>query len=87
MLTEHPKPKPRFKLQKSETEHHQSASRAVLLKEIDRLTEENEELSRSQHSNQDSGYQHSKIFFFSLSFSLLYIVDYIELLSKNKISG
>ncbi|KAJ9595547.1 hypothetical protein L9F63_013256 [Diploptera punctata] len=46
---EQPKPKPRFKLQ-------ESASKTILLKQLERLSRENEELSKSQ----DSGYQQSE---------------------------
>ena len=60
-----PKPKPRQKLF-NELEHKrsQSASRAALLQELDRLTKENKELTTNlqqlSHSSQDSGYQQSK---------------------------
>jgi hypothetical protein len=61
-----PKPKPRRKLHLTDVEHSRSrsGSRAALLQELDRLTNENKELSINVQqlscSSQDSGYQQSE---------------------------
>lgn len=60
-----PKSKPRQKLlNEMENRRSQSGSRAALLRELDRLTKENKELTTNlqqlSHSSQDSGYQQSE---------------------------
>jgi hypothetical protein len=61
-----PKPKPRRKLHLTDVEHShsRSGSRAALLQELDRLTNENKELSLTvqqlSYSSQDSGCQQSE---------------------------
>jgi hypothetical protein len=61
-----PKPKPRRRLHLADMEHSrsQSGSRAALLQELDRLTNENKELSvamqQPSYSSQDSGCQQSE---------------------------